>query len=76
MAKASTLPPSLAPRLISRVQAAEYFGVSTSKFDEMVEDGRAPKPRRIDARKVWDVRELDAAAADLPVDGESDPTWA
>ena len=31
------------------------------KFDEMVEDGRMPKAKRIDARKVWDRRALDLA---------------
>ena len=36
----SALPPSLPPRGLSRVQAAEYIGVSPSLFDEMVRDGR------------------------------------
>ena len=38
-----------------------YIGVSASKFDEMVEDGRMPSPVRIDNRKVWDIRSLDLA---------------
>ena len=45
-----------------------YLGVSPTKFDEMVEDGRAPQPRRIDARKIWDVRELDLSFDALPRD--------
>lgn len=53
-------------RGLSRVEAAMYLGVSPSKFDEMVRDGRAPKPRRIDARKVWDVWELDLSFDALP----------
>jgi predicted DNA-binding transcriptional regulator AlpA len=46
---------------LSRLQAAEYIGVGASKFDEMVSDGRMPKPKRIDGRIVWDLRKLDAA---------------
>jgi predicted DNA-binding transcriptional regulator AlpA len=53
-------------RGLSREEAAMYFGISPTKFDEMVEDGRAPKPRRIDSRKVWDVRELDLSFDSLP----------
>jgi predicted DNA-binding transcriptional regulator AlpA len=57
----SCLPLSLPPRGLSRVQAAEYIGVGVTKFDEMVEDGRMPKPKRIDGRVVWDRIKLDAA---------------
>jgi predicted DNA-binding transcriptional regulator AlpA len=45
-----------------------YVGISAGKFDEMINDGRMPAPRRIDARKVWDVRELDLAFDALPRD--------
>lgn len=61
----SALPPSLAPRGLSRPQAAEYIGVGCSKFDEMVQDGRMPKPKRIDSRCVWDRVKLDEAFAAL-----------
>jgi hypothetical protein len=61
----SSLPPSLAPRGLSRVQAAEYIGVGVTKFDEMVDDGRMPKPKRIDGRNVWDRMKLDEAFAAL-----------
>jgi hypothetical protein len=43
------------------LQAAEYIGVGASKFDEMVKDGRMPKPKSIDKRNLWDLRKLDAA---------------
>ena len=59
------LPQSLAPRGLSRVQAAAYIGVSPSLFDEMVKDGRMPKPMRINARTVWDRVKLDEAFAAL-----------
>jgi hypothetical protein len=64
------LPPSLAPRGICRVGAATYVGISASKFDELVTDGRMPQPKRIDGRKVWDVKALDRAFEALPEDGE------
>lgn len=66
----AVLPPSR--RGLSRVLAAGYIGVSATKFDEMVADGRMPKPKKIDARKIWDVRALDQAFDALPSDGETD----
>ena len=57
----SSLPLSLAPRGLSRVQAAEYIGVGVTKFDELVDDGRMPRPKRIDGRIVWDRLKLDVA---------------
>lgn len=67
----SVLPLSLAPRGLSRVQAAEYIGVGVSKFDQMVEDGRMPRPKRVDARTIWDRFELDAAFAALDPWGQA-----
>jgi predicted DNA-binding transcriptional regulator AlpA len=55
-------------RGLSHDEAAMYVGVSSGKFDAMISDGRMPAPRRIDARKVWDVRELDLAFDFLPRD--------
>lgn len=55
------LPASLAPRGLSRTQAAAYIGVSVSLFDAMVKDGRMPEPTRINARTVWDRIKLDEA---------------
>lgn len=57
------------PRGLGREEAARYIGVGTTKFDEMVGDGRMPKPRRIDGRMVWDRLQLDACFTDLPVAG-------
>jgi hypothetical protein len=53
------LPANLPPRGLSREAAAQYIGISPVKFDEMTKDGRMPKPKRIDGRKVWDRRGLD-----------------
>ncbi|MBY0370053.1 hypothetical protein K2X33_05160 [bacterium] len=70
------IPPlSLTPRGLCRVQAASYVGVSPSLFDEMVRDGRMPQPKRINARKVFDIRKLDLAFDALPGDESDLKTW-
>lgn len=75
------LPTSLPPRGLPRSGAAAYIGVSPSLFDDMVKDGRTPKPKRINARTIWDRIRLDAAFAALPdgdggaAETESDP-WS
>jgi predicted DNA-binding transcriptional regulator AlpA len=69
MSRATLAPSQSRPiprRGLSRIEAAIYIGVSPSKFDQMVDDGRAPRPRLIDSRKVWDVIELDLTFDDLP----------
>jgi len=53
-------------RGLSRTEAAIYLGISASKFDELVKEGRMPRPRIVDGRKVWDVYELDMAFDELP----------
>jgi predicted DNA-binding transcriptional regulator AlpA len=60
------LPPNLSPRGLSRVEAAAYFGISPTLFDVLVHDGRAPRPKQINARTVWDRLQLDAAFSALP----------
>lgn len=60
------LPSSLPPRGVSREEAARVIGVSPSKFDALVADGRMPKPKIIDGRRVWDTRALDLAFDALP----------
>ncbi|KAB2689713.1 helix-turn-helix transcriptional regulator [Brucella tritici] len=55
-----------APRGMSRAAAALYIGVGTTKFDEMVKDGRMPQPKRVDARVLWDREELDISFDNLP----------
>jgi len=70
------LPLSLPPLGISRVEAARYIGVSPTKFDQMVADGRMPKPKPIDGRKVWDRHRLDIAFNALPDENDRDDIWA
>jgi predicted DNA-binding transcriptional regulator AlpA len=59
------------PRGLSRPLAALYIGVGTTLFDEMVEDGRMPKPKRVNNRTIWDRVELDIAFSDLPTGGRN-----
>lgn len=54
------------PRGLNREEAARYIGVGTTKFDELVKDGRMPRGKRIDGRVVWDRYKLDAYFTDLP----------
>jgi predicted DNA-binding transcriptional regulator AlpA len=79
MARQNNLPPSLSPRLLKREAAAAYVSVSPTKFDEMVQDGSMPKPKRLNGRrKAWDVRALDAAIDNLPNadnDNNDNDTW-
>jgi len=52
---------NLVPRLLRAQQAAEYAGVSPSKFRQLVEDGRMPASFPIDGCTVWDRFDLDAS---------------
>jgi predicted DNA-binding transcriptional regulator AlpA len=71
MPKQTALPPTLAPRLVSREAAAAYVCLSPNTFDDLVERKLMPKPRILgEKRRAWDVKELDAAADALPHDGE------
>ena len=63
--------PLLDPRGLARPDAAAYVGVSPFLFTMMVDDGRMPRPRVANARRIWDRRELDAAIDALPHDGET-----
>jgi len=79
MTRQVALPPTLAPRLIGREAAAAYVCVSPNTFDRMVEGGRMPHAKRLGDRRIaWDVRELDVAVDQLPVEaaGPGDETWS
>lgn len=54
------------PRGLNREEAARYIGVSPTKFDQLVNQRRMPKPKRVDARVIWDRIALDLAFSDLP----------
>lgn len=59
-------------RGLSRAEAALYVGISPTKFDSLIKDGRMCAPKRIDGRVVWDIRQLDTAFDELPSDREDD----
>jgi predicted DNA-binding transcriptional regulator AlpA len=48
-------------RGLRRDAAAHYVGVSTTKFEQWINEGRMPPPKRIDGCVLWDVRALDLA---------------
>ena len=62
------------PRGMSRVEAADYIGVSPSLFDTMVRDGRMPGPKLINTRTIWDRLALDRAFEALP-DRDATNPW-
>jgi predicted DNA-binding transcriptional regulator AlpA len=66
---------AIVPRGFSREQAARYIGISPSLLDQLVKDGRMPKPWRINARTVWDRRKLDAALDALDDADAEMNTW-
>ena len=68
-ARSSALPVGTLPRGLSRIQASEYVGVSPTKFDQLVADGRMPHPARLDGRVLWDRLALDRAL-DVLFDGD------
>lgn len=60
-----------APRRgLSCVEAADYIGVSVTKFLELVAAERMPAAKRIDGRRIWDIRKLDQAFD--AIDGDED----
>lgn len=64
--RARALPPPTA-RLLRRVEAAAYVGLSPTSFDRAVEDGVMPGPKRVYRTiRGWDVLALDRAIDALP----------
>jgi predicted DNA-binding transcriptional regulator AlpA len=57
---------SYPPRGLSREEAARYIGVGSTLFDEMVADGRMPRPKSINSRAIWDRVALDIAFTRCP----------
>ncbi len=60
------LPRSLPPIGLSREVAAAYIDLSPAKFDELVRDGRMPRPKQIDGRRVWSRVAIEKAFYALP----------
>jgi predicted DNA-binding transcriptional regulator AlpA len=63
---------SISARLVTKTIAAEYVGVGTIKFTELVDTGVMPKPIYLSERKImWDKKDLDAAIESLKISAES-----
>jgi predicted DNA-binding transcriptional regulator AlpA len=63
-------------RGLSRTEASMYVGLGTTKFDEMVQDGRMPRPKKVDGRQIWDILALDLAFDQLPDENrEASDDW-
>jgi predicted DNA-binding transcriptional regulator AlpA len=45
--------------------AASYLQISATFFDELVKDGRMPKPLRINKLRRWDRGEVDLCVVEL-----------
>ena len=54
---------------ISLDKVALALDVSPNTILKMVEEGRLPRPRVWNRRKIWRVAEIDAALSEWPTDG-------
>ena len=63
--------PARWPRLLSRVDAAEYCGVSPSHFDKTV----PLDPIHLGARRVWDREALDQWVTSLANNASPETDW-
>jgi hypothetical protein len=55
---------------------ADYFGIGTTTWDQLVEDKLMPKPKLLRSVKVWDRYAIDKAFAALGGDEEPDDPYA
>ena len=62
-------------RGLRREEAARYIGISPTKFDQLVADGRMPKPVRIDGCVIWDISRLDVAFDSLSRQDDGANPW-
>jgi predicted DNA-binding transcriptional regulator AlpA len=60
------------PRAMKAERAAAYLDMSRSKFLELVDANRLPKPKVIDGIRVWDRLALDAAFNDFTDRSDND----
>jgi hypothetical protein len=68
---------SYAPRGMRLQAAADWVGLGTTKFLELVADGRMPRGKLVDGCRVWDRFALDEAFEALPdEDGAAGSGWS
>ena len=59
-------------RGLDESEAAVDLSFSPTFFRKLVGEGRMPRPRLADGRRIWDVEELDLAFKALPREGGDD----
>ena len=59
-------------RGLSRVEAAQYLGISPSKFDELRHSGQIGPAKIIGSRRLFDVYLLDEFFDSLPTENNAD----
>lgn len=64
------LPPTLAPRGLTREEASSYLGIGTTLFDDLVKAGLLPPPHKLRGAVRWDRLEVDAAFEKMPRNGQ------
>jgi predicted DNA-binding transcriptional regulator AlpA len=64
------LPPTLAPRGLTREEAAAYLGIGTTLFDDLVKSGLLPAPHKLHGAVRWDRLEVDDAFEKMPRNGQ------
>lgn len=62
-----------APRGLRRDAAADWVGMSPTKFDELVKSGLMPRGKLVRGCRVWDRYQLDSAFENLPDEDEDAP---
>ena len=65
---------SYAPRGLRRESAANWVGLSPTKFDELVKEGLFHKGKKVRGCRVWDRYLLDIEFENLPDDDASPET--
>ena len=65
-----TAAPAYPPRLLPEPEAARYLGISPTTLRTL----KIPR-RALGRRRLYDRLDLEAFAADLPLDGESENTF-
>jgi hypothetical protein len=70
----SPLPPGVPPAGFTREQAAYYWGISPSKFDELRKTGEAPPAKNVGGRAIFLKLDLDIYITRFPTwGGAADP---
>jgi hypothetical protein len=67
---------SYAPRGMRRETAAWWVGLSPTKFDELVTDGRMPAGVLVDGCRVWDRYQLDEAFTAIMTEPATATAWS